>query len=73
MSIIARPITSGTAETANGINGTVVQAMSDSDVMLCLQSYQGLRIDRSLGINLIRRINTQAIYRFALAQAKCTS
>ena len=65
MSIIARPITSGTAETAIGVNGTVVQAKSDSDVMLCLQSYQGLQIDRSLGINPICRINTQVIYRFA--------
>ena len=27
---------------------TVVPAKSDSDVMFCLQSYQGLRIDRSL-------------------------
>ena len=28
--------------------GTVLPAKSDSDVMLCLQSYQGLIIDRSL-------------------------
>ena len=28
--------------------GTVVPTKSDSDVMLCLQSYQGLRIARSL-------------------------
>ena len=27
---------------------TVVPAKSDSDVMFCLQRYQGLRIDRSL-------------------------
>ena len=27
---------------------TVLPAKSDSDVMFCLQSYQGLRIDRSL-------------------------
>ena len=27
---------------------TVVPAKSDSDVMFCLQSYQGLRIDKSL-------------------------
>ena len=27
---------------------TVLPAKSDSDVMLCLQSYQGLRIDISL-------------------------
>ena len=29
-------------------NATVLPAKSDSDVMFCLQSYQGLRIDRSL-------------------------
>ena len=28
--------------------GTVLPAKSDSDVMFCLQSYQGLTIDRSL-------------------------
>ena len=33
---------------------TVLQARSDSDVMLCLQSYQGL--DKSLCINPIGRI-----------------
>ena len=27
---------------------TVLSAKSDSDVMFCLQSYQGLTIDRSL-------------------------
>ena len=27
---------------------TVLTAKSDNDVMCCLQSYQGLRIDRSL-------------------------
>ena len=27
---------------------TILPAKSDSDVMFCLQSYQGLRIDRSL-------------------------
>ena len=27
---------------------TILPAMSDSDVMFCLQSYQGLRIDKSL-------------------------
>ena len=31
-----------------GIGGTVLPAKSDSDVMFCLQSYQGLIIDRSL-------------------------
>ena len=49
---------------------TVLQAKSDSYVMFCLQSYQGLRIDRSL---MKDRINTQVIYRFALAQVECTS
>ena len=29
-------------------DGTVLSAKCDSDVILCLQSYQGLRIDRSL-------------------------
>ena len=28
--------------------GTVLPAKSDSDAVFCLQSYQGLRIDRSL-------------------------
>ena len=28
--------------------GTVLPAKSESDVMVCFQSYQGLRIDRSL-------------------------
>ena len=46
---------------------TVMPAKSDSDVMFCLQCYQGRRIDRSLvypqDIN-----NTQMIYRYALAQ-----
>ena len=27
---------------------TVLPAKSDNDIMFCLQSYQGLRIDRSL-------------------------
>ena len=27
---------------------TIVPSKSDSDVMICLQSYEGLRIDRSL-------------------------
>ena len=30
------------------LKATVLPAKSDSDVMFCLQSYQGLRIDRSL-------------------------
>ena len=29
-------------------SSTVLQAKSDSDVMFCLQSYQGLKTDRSL-------------------------
>ena len=32
----------------NTINSTVLPAKSDSDVMFCLQSYQGLRIERQL-------------------------
>ena len=45
---------------------TVVPVKSDSDVMFCLQSYQGLRIDRSLVVLSYPqdRINTQVIYRF---------
>ena len=52
---------------------TVVPAKSDSDAMLCLQSYQGLRIDRSpVYLSYPQdRINTQMIYRLALAQVKC--
>ena len=30
------------------IHATVVQTTSDSDGMLCLQSYNGLKIDKSL-------------------------
>ena len=30
----------------------VLPAKSDSDIMFCLQSYQGLRIDRSLWIGI---------------------
>ena len=43
---------------------------SDSDAMFCLQSYQGLIIDKSLVYKSYPqdRINTQVIYRFALAQ-----
>ena len=42
--------------------------------MICLQAYQGLIIDRSLVFLSypVDRINTQVIYRFALAQVKCT-
>ena len=35
---------------------TVLPAKSDSDVMLCLHSYQGLRLDRSRVVNPILRI-----------------
>ena len=55
----------------------VLPTKSDSDFMFCLQSHQGLRIDRSLVYMYYSypqdRSNTQAIYRFALAQAECTS
>ena len=49
---------------------TVLPAKSDSDVMFYLQSYQGLRIDKSLVYESypVDRINTQVVYRFALAQ-----
>ena len=55
-------------------NATVLPANSDSDFMLCLQSYQGLIIDRSLVYLSYPedRINKQVIYRIALAQVKCT-
>ena len=43
------------------VRNTVLPAKSDSEVFFCLQSYLGLRI------------NTQVIYRFALAQVMCTS
>ena len=50
--------------------GTVLLAKSDSDVIFCLQSYQGLIIDRSLVYQSYPqdRINTQVIYRIALAK-----
>ena len=53
---------------------TVLPAKSDSDVMFCLQSYQGLIFDRSLVylFYLQDRINTQVIYRFVLDQVECT-
>ena len=46
------------------IVGTVLPAKSDSDVLFCLQSCQGLGIDRSLGYKSYSqdRINTQVIY-----------
>ena len=43
---------------------TVLQVKSDSDIMLCIQSNQGLIMDR---------INKKVIYRLVLAQVKCTS
>ena len=43
---------------------TVLLTKSDSDIMFCLQSYQGLRVDRSLA----DRINTQVIYQCALVE-----
>ena len=53
----------------------VLPANSDSEVVFCLQSYQGLRINRSLvySSNPQGRINTLVICRFALAQVNCTS
>ena len=49
---------------------TVEPAKSDSDIMFCLQHYQGLKIDKWLVYLPYPhdRINTQVIYRFALAQ-----
>ena len=55
---------------------TVLSANSDSDFMICLQSYQGLIIHRSLVYKPYPhedRINTQVIYRLALAQVECTN
>ena len=50
-------------------------AKSDSDVMFCLQSYQGLITDGSLVYLSYPqdRINTHVIYRFPLAQVECTN
>ena len=55
--------------------GTVLPAKSNNDVIFCLQSYQGLRIDISLIYKSYPHdsIKTQVIYRFALAQVECTS
>ena len=54
---------------------TVLPTKSDSDVIFCLQSYQELIIDISLVYYSYPqdRINTQVIYRFALAQVECTN
>ena len=54
---------------------TVLQAKSDSEFILCLQSYQGQIIERLLVYLSYSqdRINTQVIDRFALAVMECTS
>ena len=39
---ISRPVS------VDSLHATVLAAKSDSDVMFCLQTYKGLRIDRSL-------------------------
>ena len=52
-----------------------LSAKSNSDVMVCLLSYKELINDIShvyLSYPL-DRINTQVVYRFALAQLECTS
>ena len=56
-------------------NPTVLPAKSDSDVMFCLQSCQGLRIDRALVYQSypVDRSNAHVIYRFALARVGCAS
>ena len=63
-----------TAHNSIDIGTTVVPTKSDSDVMFCLQSYQGLMIDKSIVYQSYPqdRINTQVIYQFALAQ-ECKS
>ena len=57
------------------MDGTVLPAKSESDDMFCLQSHQGLRIDRSLVYQSYPqdRINSHVIYRFVLGQMECTS
>ena len=54
---------------------TVLPSKSDSDFLFYFQSYQGLRIDRSLVYKSYPRdrINTQVIHRFAFAEFECTS
>ena len=61
--------------TTNNCSITVPPAKSDSDVMFCLQSYDGLLIDRLLVYLSYPQdmISTQVIYRFALAQVDCTN
>ena len=55
--------------------GTILPAKSDSGVMFCLQNYKGRIIDRSLMYQSYQQdmINTQVIYRFALAHVECSS
>ena len=53
------------------VGSTVLSAKSDSDIMFCLQSHQGLIIDRS-PVYQQDIINIKVIYRFALAQVECT-
>ena len=54
---------------------TVLPAKSDSYLIFCLQSNQGLMFDRShVYLSYPQdRINTQVIYRFPLVQVECTS
>ena len=49
----------------NKTSSKVLPAKSDTDVMFCLQSYEGLIIDRSLVYYMQSEINTQVIYRIA--------
>ena len=57
-------------------DATVLPSKRDRDVVFCVQSYQGLMIDKSLvylSYPQEDRINTQVIYRFVSAQMGCTS
>ena len=55
------------------VHTTVVPVKSDSDVMVCLLVRRDLESTDHLFINPIQdRINTQAIFRFELAQVKRT-
>ena len=42
---------------------TVLPAKSDSDAMFCLQSYQGLIIDRSQKNNLSISVSSSGVYK----------
>ena len=44
-----RQLEDKTLSECTDIGGTVLPAKTDSYVMFCIQSYQGLKIDRSLG------------------------